>query len=307
MAGRAGACSVGAMRHKREGPTDAPLVSAIIPTHDRAGLVMRAVASALGQTYPNMEVIVVDDGSGDDTLARLAAVADPRLRVIRRERAGGVSAARNAGIAVARGAYVALLDSDDEWLPEKTARQLAFMAAGGHLLCQTQEIWMRSGRRVNAGKVHRKPDGFFFEAALRSCLVSPSTTLFAREFFEAVGVFDESLPACEDYDLWLRTLLCHPIGLVDAYLAVRHGGRVDQLSAIYCGQDLFRIRSMVGLLSRPETTSWHRDCIEKELRRKARVYATGCLKRDRPEEAERVLALVEMALLSAGDRETAAP
>ena len=307
MAGRAGACSVGVMRQEWQRPTDAPLVTAIIPTHDRAGLIMRAVASALGQTYPNMEVIVVDDGSGDDTPARLAAVADPRLRVIRHERAGGVSAARNAGIAVARGAYVALLDSDDEWLPEKIARQLAYMVAGGYLLCQTQEIWMRSGRRVNPSKVHNKPDGYFFEAALTTCLVSPSTTLFDRVFFEAVGVFDEGLPACEDYDLWLRTLLCHPIGLVDADLTVRHGGRGDQLSTMYLGQDLFRIRSMVGLLTRPETTSWHRDCIEKELRRKTRVYATGCFKRDRPEEAQRVLALVETALLSAGDREKTAP
>ena len=295
------------MTQEREVPTEATLVSAIIPTHDRAGLILRAVASALGQTHAAMEVIVVDDGSGDDTPAVLAAVADPRLRVIRRERNGGVSAARNVGIAAARGAYVALLDSDDEWLPEKTARQLAYMGASGHTISQTQEIWMRAGRRVNASKAHCKPDGFFFEAALRSCLVSPSTTMFAREFFEAVGVFDEGLPACEDYDLWLRTLLCRPIGLVDASLAVRHGGRVDQLSAIYLGQDLFRIRSMVGLLSRPEITSWHRDCIEKELQRKVRVYATGCLKRDRPEEAERVLALAEKALGAAGGRETTAP
>ena len=286
---------------------EATLVSAVIPTYNRAGLVLRAVASALGQTHGALEVIVVDDGSWDDTPAVLAAVVDPRLRVLRREQPGGVSAARNAGIAAARGAYVALLDSDDEWLPEKTARQLAYMAASGHLVSQTQEIWMRGGRRVNPGKVHRKPDGYFFEAALGSCLVSPSTTVFAREFFAQVGVFDESLPACEDYDLWLRTLLRHPIGLVNEHLAVRHGGRGDQLSAIYCGQDLFRIRAMVGLLSRPEITSWHRDCIEKELRRKARVYATGCLKRDRPEEALRVKALVEAALATAGGRERPAP
>lgn len=295
------------MRQERSGPTSATVVSAIIPSHNRAGLVLRAVASALAQTHAAMEVIVVDDGSGDDTPAVLAAVADPRLRVIRRERAGGVSAARNAGIAAARGAYVALLDSDDEWLPEKTVRQLAFMGERGHLVSQTQEIWMRGGRRVNPGQVHRKPDGHFFEAALRSCLVSPSTTMFAREFFEDVGLFDETLPACEDYDLWLRTLLRHPIGLLDELLAVRHGGRSDQLSAVYLGQDLFRIRSMLGLLSRPEITSWHRDCIEKELRRKARVYVAGCLKRDRPEEAARVLALVEAALGTAGDGGRPAP
>ncbi|MHC1789650.1 glycosyltransferase family 2 protein [Solidesulfovibrio sp.] len=277
-----------------------PLVSALIPTRDRAGLVMRAVASALGQTHGNLEVVVVDDASTDDTLAVLAAVDDPRLRVIRRDTPGGVSAARNTGLAAVRGAYVALLDSDDVWLPRKTAKQLAFMQAGGHVVSQTQEIWMRGGRRVNPTKGHRKPDGFFFEAALRMCLVSPSTTMFTRGFFEEIGYFDETLPACEDYDLWLRTLLRHPVGLVDEYLVVRHGGRGDQLSTLFLGQDLFRIRAMIGLLGRAEITPWHRDCIEKELQRKTRVYVAGCRKRDREDEAARVLALVAAALGAAG-------
>ncbi|MFP5259323.1 MAG: glycosyltransferase family 2 protein, partial [Acidobacteriota bacterium] len=133
------------MTQEQYRPTGATLVSAVIPSRDRSALLARAVASALAQTHPAMEVIVVDDGSTDDTPAVLAALADPRLRIIRRERTGGVSAARNVGIRAARGAFVALLDSDDEWLPEKTAKQLAFMAAGGRLVSQTQEIWMRGG------------------------------------------------------------------------------------------------------------------------------------------------------------------
>ncbi|WP_047960054.1 glycosyltransferase family 2 protein [Desulfovibrio sp. TomC] len=284
-----------------------PLVTVIIPTHDRAALLMRAVTSALGQTHGSLEVLVVDDGSTDETPALLAAVDDPRLTVIRRQTPGGVSAARNVAIAAARGDFIALLDSDDEWLPDKTARQLAYMLENGHIISQTQEIWMRGGRRVNPVARHGKPDGFFFEAALDMCLVSPSTTMFARGFFEEVGLFDESLPACEDYDLWLRTLLRHPIGLLDAYLAVRHGGRGDQLSTMFIGQDLFRIRAMIGLLARPEVTPWHRDCIEKELRRKVRVYVVGCCKRDRPEEAERVLALMETALGAAKAHDTQPP
>lgn len=278
----------------------APLVSAIIPTRDRAALVGRAVASALAQTYGPLEVLVVDDGSGDDTAAVLAGFADARLRVLRHERGRGVSAARNTGLAAARGAFLALLDSDDVWLPEKTARQVAFMQERGLAISQTQEIWMRGGRRVNPGRVHAKPDGFFFDKALERCLVSPSTVLFTRAFYEEVGGFDERLPACEDYDLWLRTLLRHPVGLLDAPLAVRHGGRPDQLSAIYLGQDLFRIRSMVGLLAREDLSPWHVACIKKELQRKALCYARGCLKRDKPDEAARVLAL---AAAAAGARE----
>ena len=280
--------------------TSGVLVSAIIPTRDRADMVMRAVASALAQTGVCLEVVVVDDGSGDDTAARLAGLDDPRLRVLSHPVPRGVSAARNAGMAAARGDYLALLDSDDEWLPAKTVRQLAFMRERGLAISQTQEIWMRGGRRVNAGSVHRKPDGFFFEAALRMCLVSPSTVMFTRAFLEDVGGFDETLPACEDYDLWLRTLLRHPVGLLDEYLAVRHGGRPDQLSATFVGQDLFRIRSMVGLLGRPALSDWHRACIIKEMQRKAEYYAKGCLKRDRPDEALRVLALVGRAAGFAG-------
>lgn len=271
------------------------LVSVVIPTRDRAGMVCRAVASVLAQTHAALDIIVVDDGSTDGTGAALAALGDPRLRVLRHGGGRGVSAARNTGLAAARGDYLALLDSDDVWLPEKTARQLAFMADRRLLVSQTQEVWIRGGRRVNPGRAHAKPDGFFFEQALVRCLVSPSTVMFTRALWEEVGGFDESLPACEDYDLWLRILARHPVGLLDAPLAVRHGGRPDQLSAIYIGQDLFRIRSMLGLLDRGGLSSWHKACIKKELQRKALCYARGCLKRDKPEEAARVLALVAAA------------
>ena len=277
-----------------------PVVTAIIPTCNRAPLVVRAVGSVLRQTHTTLEVIVVDDGSSDDTLSRLAALDDARLRVLVHDRCRGVSAARNTGLAAARGDFVALLDSDDVWLPRKIERQLAFMRERGHVVSQTQEIWIRGGRRVNPGEVHRKSDGDFFEAALARCLVSPSTVMGSRAYWERIGGFDETLPACEDYDLWLRTLVRHPIGLLDELLTVRHGGRADQLSAIYIGQDLFRIRSMARLLGQPEPTPWHKACMAKELRRKVSVYAKGCLKRDRPDEAERVLALVATALREAG-------
>jgi glycosyltransferase involved in cell wall biosynthesis len=277
------------------------LVSVVIPTRDRAEMVMRAVASVLAQTYTALDVIVVDDGSCDDTAARLATLTDARLRVCSHGAGRGVSAARNTGLAAARGTYLALLDSDDEWLPAKIERQLAFMLERGLAISQTQEIWIRGGRRVNPGAAYQKPDGFFFEAALERCLVSPSTVLFTKTYWEELGGFDETLPACEDYDLWLRTLVRYPVGLLDAFLAVRHGGRADQLSMSYVGQDLFRIRAMVKLLSQPELSAWHRGCIKKELTHKTSLYAKGCLKRDRPEEALRVLALAASAIQVAGE------
>lgn len=155
---------------------------------------------------------------------------------------------------------------------------------------------MRGGRRVNPGVAHAKIDGMFFAQALARCLVSPSAVLFTRAYWEAVGPFDASLPACEDYDLWLRTLAAGiPIGLLDEPLVVRHGGRADQLSASCLGQDLFRIRSMLGLLGREGLLPWHRDCIKKELERKLAIYLRGCLMHGQVEEAARVRELAVQA------------
>ena len=216
------------------------------------------------------------------------------MRVLAQENRG-VAAARNAGLRAARGELFALLDSDDEWLPGKLSRQTAFLKEQGLQICQTQEIWMRGGRRVNPGRKHAKPSGRFLAQALRMCLVSPSCVLFTGVLCAEVGYFDESLPACEDYDLWLRALLCFDIGLLDEELTVRHGGRGDQLSAMYTGQDLFRVRSLVKLVKSGWLDAAQRTAALKEMRAKARVYAAGCRKRGRMREAARVEALVEEA------------
>lgn len=274
-------------------------VSAVIPTFDRAAMLSEAVVSVLSQAGADLELVVVDDGSTDDTPAVLAGFADARLRVARTANRG-VSAARNLGVSLARGRYVAFLDSDDTWLPGKLARQLAYMADTGQTVSQTQEIWMRGGRRVNPGRAHLKPDGDFFRAALRLCLVSPSSVLIERDYLLRLGGFDEGLAACEDYDLWLRMLLRGPIGLLDEPLTVRRGGRPDQLSARFIGMDLFRIRSLAKILATEEMSPWHRDCMKKELARKARIYVQGCAKRGRMEEAKRVLELAGPVLGHAG-------
>lgn len=274
------------------------LVSVVIPTFNRARLVGRAVASVLAQTHAELECLVVDDGSSDDTRAVLAAFTDPRLTVTRQANRG-VSAARNAGLALARGNYLALLDSDDHFLPAKIERQLAFMRARGYAVCQTQEIWMRGGRRVNAMAKHAKPQGDFFERALAMCLVSPSCVMFTRAFLEDVGGFDETLPACEDYDLWLRTLPRHEVGLLDEALTVKHGGRPDQLSRMMVGQDLFRVRALMKMLDRADLTRQRRLQAARAIEEKARIYRRGCLLHGKPEEADRVGRMVEQALARA--------
>jgi glycosyltransferase involved in cell wall biosynthesis len=272
-----------------------PLVSVIIPTYNRSGLVFKAVASVLEQTWSDLEVILVDDGSEDDTLICASGIRDPRLRVFSQENKG-VSAARNLGIAHARGQYIALLDSDDHWLPAKLERQVRFMEEGGFHISQTEEIWIRRGKRVNPKHVHAKFAGWFFTPSLALCLVSPSCVMFTRALWEKAGPFDENLLACEDYDLWLRTGLQHPVGLVPEPLVIKTGGRGDQLSGKIIGLDLYRLYALRNLLEKGEIGGEEKQDLLETLRRKASIYIRGCLKRGRVTEALRLRRLLGLWL-----------
>ena len=266
-------------------------VSVIIPTFNRAWCLPQAVASVMEQTYRDFEVIVVDDGSSDDT-AKLAPYWGPTVRLLQQKNKG-VSAARNLGIRAARGRLLAFLDSDDWWLPEKLAHQVAFFDAHPDaMICQTEEIWMRRGVRVNPRHRHRKPAGWIFEASLALCLVSPSAVMMRRELFEAVGLFDENLPACEDYDLWLRVSARYPVHLIEDPLIVKRGGHPDQLSNQH-SLDCYRIQSLDKLL-RSGTLSDDQSCAARaKLVEKCVIYAEGCRKRGKIREAATYEALAE--------------
>ena len=277
------------MPHSRDTAAP-PRVSVVIPTHNRAWCLDRAVESVLAQTFRDLELIVVDDGSEDDTARLLAGYAEA-VRVIRQPNRG-VSAARNAGIRASRGPWIALLDSDDHWLPEKLAVQLDWLDAHpDYCICQTEETWIRSGRRVNPKKRHRKHGGFIFERCLPLCLVSPSAVMMARGLLEEVGGFDEELPACEDYDLWLRIACRHPIGLVDQPLIVKTGGHADQLSQAP-ELDKYRIRALAKILNSGSLAAGQYEAALKMLAAKVKVYAGGCRKRGRAGEALQLEGLV---------------
>ena len=255
-----------------------PLASAVIPTFNRAWSIERAVASVLAQTYRPLELIVVDDGSTDDTAERLAPLAAAGRLTLIRQPNRGVSAARNTGLRAARGALLAFLDSDDEWLPDKIEAQADFLERRPDLmLVQTQERWIRNGRRVNPGARHQKIAGDIFIPSLTRCLISPSAVMLRRELLAETGLFDESLPAAEDYDLWLRVLVKRPVGLIDRELTVRHGGRPDQLSAGH-SLDRWRVHALEKIL-KLELSPERRRAAEAELERRRRIWLTGCLKR----------------------------
>jgi glycosyltransferase involved in cell wall biosynthesis len=264
--------------------------SVIIPTRDRCAFVVEAVHSVLAQRGAEPEVIVVDDGSRDGTRAALDAL-QPRIRIVGLA-GGGVSAARNRGAEQARGRWLAFLDSDDLWHPDKLAAQLAYHR--DHPSCrisQTGEIWIRNGVRVNPRRHHAKPSGDVFLPSLARCLVSPSAVLIDRELFFEVGGFDESLAVCEDYDLWLRISARLPVGLVDRPLVVKRGGHADQLSRRHWGMDRFRVAALIKLLESGALSPERRGPTAEALRRKCGVLAAGARRRGRAQEAERYLSL----------------
>jgi glycosyltransferase involved in cell wall biosynthesis len=267
-------------------------VSAVIPTFDRAGPLRRALASVFAQTRPADEVIVVDDGSCDDTATRVAADF-PEVTLIRQEH-GGVSRARNRGVAAASGTWVAFLDSDDEWVPEKLARQCQALARQREYpLCHTDEIWIRGGRRVNPRLCHDKHGGWIFRHCLPLCAISPSSAMIRRDTFEALGGFDESLPACEDYDLWLRLCARYPVLLVDEPLVVKYGGHHDQLSRTTPALDRYRIRALVNILESGILSEEDADAARATLLEKIDIYLQGVRRRGRREEAGEYEALRE--------------
>ncbi len=256
-------------------------ISVIIPVYNRKILVSRAIDSVLKQTRTADEIIVVDDGSTDGTGETLKHYGD-RIRILH-EQNKGVSAARNRGIEASNGDWIALLDSDDEWLPEKLLIQETWIKNNPeYRICQTEEIWIRNGKRVNPMNKHQKMHGDIFIPSLRMCLVSPSAVMFEKSIFVETGGFDESLPVCEDYDLWLRISLNHPVGLISVPGIKKYGGHPDQLSRSVWGMDRYRVAALENLLNRnPDMPDEKRESVLKELVYKLEILHKGSLKREK--------------------------
>lgn len=260
-----------------------PLISVIIPTYNRGWIIKEAIDSVLAQDFVNFELIVVDDGSIDNTHDILNSYQNNIL--VLRQNNKGVSAARNRGLAAASGHFIAFLDSDDIWLPQKLSQQVDFFHSNPDaLICQTEEIWIRNNVRVNPKKRHKKPSGMIFEPSLSLCLVSPSAVMINRNLFEEVGLFDETLPACEDYDLWLRISCRHPVHLIDTPLIIKRGGHDDQLSASP-GLDKFRIKAIKKVIESGLLSAAQYQTAVETLKEKCVIYASGCRKRGRTGEA----------------------
>jgi glycosyltransferase involved in cell wall biosynthesis len=266
-----------------------PFFSVIIPVYNRYEPVRRAIDSALGQTFRDREIIVVDDGSTDRT-PQIQDEYRGRITYVRRENAG-VSAARNAGVTASSSPRLAFLDSDDRWLPEKLEKQALYIRERPDVrIHQTNETWIRKGRRVNPGLRHFKKEGDIFIDSLSLCLISPSAVVIERGLFDRYGPFDEDLPVCEDYDLWLKITLEEWVGLVPEELVVRYGGHADQLSSGRWGMDRFRVYSILNLLKNkggPIKPEYRSMAVEAALK-KTRILHQGALKRGNKEFAQKL-------------------
>lgn len=264
------------------------LVSVIIPTFNRGWILREAIQSVIDQTYRPLEIIVVDDGSTDDTPEIIQAFGK-HIRVLVQENKG-VSSARNLGIRESQGELIAFLDSDDMWTPDKIDQQVAFFAENPEaMICQTQETWIRNGKRVNPKNKHQKKGGMIFEPSLHLCLVSPSAVMMRPSLFELKGFFDEQLPACEDYDLWLRITTTHPIYLMECACTIKRGGHDDQLSRHH-SLDKYRIQAIEKLLNSNTLTPEQHRAAFKVFREKAVIYGQGCIKRGKTDEGNLYLA-----------------
>ncbi|MBN2280206.1 MAG: glycosyltransferase [Candidatus Marinimicrobia bacterium] len=255
-----------------------PNVSVIIPTYNREQLLERAIKSVLEQTYKDFELIVIDDGSTDNTSRILRKYKKKIISYSTLH--SGVSAARNFGINKSHGEWIALLDSDDYWYPQKLEKQIQWLENNSdYKIQQVGEKWIRNGKFVNPMNKHQKYHGWIFAQCLPLCIVSPSAVIIHRSVFDDIGLFNENMPVCEDYDLWLRISRKYPIGLMEEFLIVKTGGHDDQLSRKFWGMDRFRVESLERLLNE-YLADWQRELVIKEIVHKLEVLNLGREKRD---------------------------
>ena len=261
-------------------------VSVIIPTYNRGEVVLRALRSVFAQDHAVDQVIVVDDGSTDDTIERVERNFPGVELIVQTNH--GVSHARNRGIERARNEWLAFLDSDDEWLPGKITAQLAaIMSDGISRVCHSDEIWVRNGRRVNPMNKHRKYGGDIFLHCLPRCVMSPSSVVLHRSVVEELGGFDETLPVCEDYDLWLRIACQTTVLYVPEKLLIKYGGHEDQLSRSSWGMDRYRIQALEKLLLSEVLSETQSQKAIAEMLRKIEIYVAGAGRRHRWQEVQR--------------------
>ena len=255
-------------------------ISVVIPTLNRINTLQRALDSVINQTYKPAEIIVVDNGSSDGTLKFLREQY-PKITILTENKIG-VSSARNKGIKKSINQWIALLDSDDAWHPRKLEIQTSMLdsALKEYNLIHTDEVWFRNNKHINQMKKHKKQGGYIFERCLSLCCISPSSVIFKKNILDKVGLFDESLPVCEDYDMWLKICSSEEVLFAQDKLTYKYGGHKDQLSKSYWGMDRFRIKSIENIIKNFDLTYKQKKQAKRELIKKLKIIINGAFKRN---------------------------
>ena len=261
-----------------------PFFSVIIPTFNRDGFVQEAINSVFQQSFDDFEIIVVDDGSDDNTEKTLRSFSDKRFCYVRQNNKG-VSYARNCGLNIAEGKFICFLDSDDLWKEDKLLRTYETIGHNSDIkIFHTQEVWYKNNEIVEQHKKHRKPCGDAYSALVDICNIGMSTVVMDRSIFDIIGNFDEDLEACEDYDFWLRITCQYPVYLIDEVLTIKRGGHSDQLSQNIWGLDRFRIQALHKILQSNRLSEEQMFLTKKSILEKCHIFLKGLRKRGRVDE-----------------------
>ena len=258
-------------------------ISVIIPTYNRCDLLKRAINSVIKQTITPKEIIIVDNGSTDQTYQMVSSLFPEINYFIEKKR--GVSAARNKGILESKSKWIAFLDSDDAWKPTKLEKQMEYSVFNQdkYRIIHTDENWYRNKKFLNQLKKHKKSGGNIFKNSLQLCCISPSSVVLKKQIFDDYGLFDENLEVCEDYDMWIRITAKEEVGFLDSPLVLKYGGHSDQLSKKFWGMDRFRIKSLEKNLKNEHFSKSQKINVLDTLVEKLTIVSDGALKRGNKE------------------------
>mgnify|MGYP001391844680 FL=1 len=262
-------------------------ISVIIPTYNRCDLLKRAINSVIKQTITPKEIIIVDNGSTDQTYQMVSSLFPEINYFIEKKR--GVSAARNKGILESKSKWIAFLDSDDAWKPTKLEKQMEYSVFNQdkYRIIHTDETWYRNKKFLNQLKKHKKSGGNIFKNSLHLCCISPSSVVLKKQIFDDYGLFDENLEVCEDYDMWIRITAKEEVGFLDSPLVLKYGGHSDQLSKKFWGMDRFRIKSLEKNLKNEHFSKSQKINVLDTLIEKLTIVSDGALKRGNKEIFEK--------------------
>ena len=249
-------------------------VSCIIPTYNRYEYLKRAIDSInQGIKIPN-EIIIIDDGSNDDTKNIIKDYDNISYYYMDNS---GVSKARNIGIKKSKYDWICFLDSDDVWEKDKLNNQINFHINNQDILIsQSNEKWIRNNNQVIPPQKYKKYKGNIFKEAIKETIVSMSSLMVHKKVFECIGHFDENLAVCEDYDLTLRMARKYSFGLIETQDIVKYGGCDNQLSKKYKIMDIYRIKALKKHLDSHENLQFVKSMIIK----KANIIYQGAKKRN---------------------------